>query len=276
MANTLTAPEYCSYPSLMSAKNRIQNPPEQKPYEHHVASWACTMLMAVFSGRNWIVTPERQDPNTRKKPDLIVEGVNSQMKSPELRLLMELKAVNGDGLEKVLAQTVDPNVLAETVQDMGAETGQYEFYVVVQRGTKIAFFEYHSDIDSMEEEIVIPNFMGCISLTQNYDTTKNVLQDMPEDLGPLFEDSGRKQKQLKKKKDQEVRELARNYTEPCVFDLEKHEEYINFLFNYMAKEKPRSWQSSRERMQEMDRRTIGAGPKSNWAPFPRPSDSSSE
>lgn len=232
------------------------------------------MLMMVFYGENWVVTPERRDPSSNKKPDLIVEKVTSKTKEvPELYLLMELKAVKGDGLEKALAQTVNPDVLAETLEEMSSQTGKYELYVVVQRGTKIAFFEYHSDIDSMEEEMGIANFRGCISLTQNYKTAGKVLQDKPNDLEPLFEYFPRMKEQLKKPEDQEIRNDAKKYTERCVFDLEKHEKYINFLFHHMANKEPRSWLSARELRARVP---IGSEIKPDRTPFPNPRDSSGE
>lgn len=75
-------PNYWSAMSLQHAKNRIITPSsvtnkagkvEERFYELYVGSWACTMLKNVFAGDEWIITPEKQDPNSRKKPDLIVE-----------------------------------------------------------------------------------------------------------------------------------------------------------------------------------------------------------
>ena len=51
----------------------------------------------------------------------------------------------------------------------------------------------------------------------------------PSDLEPLFHDSEglRNMNNISKE--------AQKYTIPCVFDLEKHEKQIDFLFDYMSK-----------------------------------------
>ena len=223
----MTVPDYCSTASLQYAKHRILNPPDEKPYEHHVGSWACTMLGMVFEEAEWIITPEKVDQYSKKRPDLVVEKVLSNTQSSHY-LFMELKASNGDRFEDALAQVVKE--IAETLED------SIEAYIVVQRGTKIGFFEYHNDVSNLDEED-IPHFKGCISLTQKYSIQNNptsIMDHLPNDLEPLFHDS----KHLKKNTD--TRAEAKDYEQKCVFDLEKHEKEINTLFFHMKTTSPRS------------------------------------
>ena len=118
-----------------------------------------------------------------------------------------------------------------------------EVYVVVQRGTKIGFFEYHNDVTNLDEE-GISHFKGCVSLTQGYTSRadsdsppvyqKPVLKNLPKDLDLLYHNYTR----LRKKTDD--RNEAASYEIPCVFDLDKHEKEIDYLFDHMAKHEPRS------------------------------------
>lgn len=231
----MSVPNYCGQMSLRFSKERIKNPPSvetskgyvPQPYEHHVGSWALTMLSSVFQGSLWILTPEKMDENSKKKPDIVVEKVTALDDSKHY-LFMELKSTQGDRLEDALAQLVEE--IEETMEYI------IEAYFVVQRGTKIAFFEYHNDVSNLDEED-IPHFRGCISLTQGYlinEVYSTVLANPPQDLENLFHDFDR----LKKETD--IREESSLYLEPCVFDLDKHEQEINFLFHHMANKEPRS------------------------------------
>lgn len=176
----MSTANYCNAPSLQLAKSRIQNPPDRQPYEHHVGSWACTMLSMVFNGHQWIITPEKRDQNSKKRPDL-VEKLNDAHTESFHHLFMELKSSKGDRIEEALAQVVDE------IQDTMEQT--IEAFVVVQRGTKIGFFEYHNDISNLDEE-EIPHFKGCVSLTQTYlieGRPSTIMDHLPDDLEPFFQ-----------------------------------------------------------------------------------------
>lgn len=233
----MAVPDYCAQPSLQYAKQRIKNPPlsvvgkkgdvVNKHLEHHVGSWACTMVSKVFNEDHWIITPEKRDKDSKKRPDIVVEYVNKESDST-YHMIMELKAADGERLEKALHQSV--NNIAVTME------ADIEVYVVVQRGTKIAFFEYHNDISNLDEED-IPHFKGCISLTQDYEIQgqlASVMANKPNNLEHLYHDYKRLRKTT------EVREEAAKYDIPCVFDLDQHPLEINFLFHHMANNFPRS------------------------------------
>lgn len=233
----MVAPNYCSSISLQFAKNRIKNPPytinsigsyTPIPYEHHVGSWALTMLKTVFNEPEWIITPEKKDDHSKKRPDLVVEKVSPQGTESHVYLIMELKSKSGDRFEDALAQVLDE--IAETMQHT------IEAYIVIQRGTKIGFFEYHNDVSNLDEE-QIPHFRGCVSLTQTYTIDGNntmVLNDVPNDLDLLYHNYQRLRKQTS------LRHEAAQYDERCVFDLDIHEREINFLFHHMVNKPPRS------------------------------------
>lgn len=109
-------------------------------------------------------------------------------------------------------------------------------YAVVQAGTDIGFFEYHSYLSNLEENN-IPNFRGFVSLTQDYLIEKRmtwVLFNKPSDLKNLFYNF----EQLRVTN--EVRTGAINYPIPCIFNLENHQQEVHFLFQHMEKNAARS------------------------------------
>lgn len=228
--------------ALRNAIYRINNPPMvfnkknepvQTRYEHHTATWACTKLKEIFYEDKWAITPEQRDKYTKKKPDLVVEKALDDS-TFKLHMAMELKKV-GQRMEDALAQLGES--LLETL-DMKGNTQQNEFeiYAVVQAGTDIGFFEYHSDLSNLEENN-IPNFRGFVSLTQDYLIEKkmtSVIFNKPSDLKNLFYNF----EQLRVTN--QVRTDAINYPIPCIFNLENHQQEVHFLFQHMEKNAARS------------------------------------
>ena len=242
--------------ALRGALERIINPPVTwdntkkgyvpKSYEHHVATWACTKLKEEFSSNIWTITPEQTDPNTNKKPDLIVEKailVPAAQNSPErvrtkIHLCLELKKTGGDRMEKALVQLCE--AIPETIDTKGntpGDEGQFEVFAVVQCGLNIAFFEYHQDQSNLDEED-IPHFRGCVSLTEGYKLNgvyQCLMEQLPQGMKPLYHDYGR----LKKEED-DLQKEAKKYTTLCVFHLETHKQEVHKLFQHMARNDPRS------------------------------------
>ena len=141
-----------------------------------------------------------------------------------------------------------------------------------KRGLEIGLFEYHARQEDLE---VIPNFRGCVSLSQVFATD----EDMPytdEDImsnehthnydlmdkinlslkrNVQFDDEYRRVivpttfEGLKvlcfgnySGNDTDllrIRDDARLYTVPCVLNIEKHAVLIDYLFHYMSLQTPR-------------------------------------
>lgn len=244
---TFQPPQYTTYVGATLAQERIKNPPfvsrpNKKgkeisgniPYEHHVGSWACTMLKNVFTQPNWVITPELHDPNSHKKPDFTIEkpDANSNL---QVHAVYELKKVKGDRMEKALDQVI--TAIVETVDEKGNRgEGAFETFVVVQRGLDIGFFEYHNDVSNLDEE-KIPHFRGCVSLTEDYEVggqMKRVLAAKPNGLKKLYFDDEHLTST------DEVRDDAKDYETDCIFNLEQHAREIEFLFHHIATQNPRS------------------------------------
>lgn len=138
------------------------------------------------------------------------------------------------------------DAILETIDWKGNYFGenQFEVYAVVQSGVEIGFFEYHTDQTNLDEQ-GIPHFRGCVSLTQDYyieEQLQVVMPHKPTNLRHLYTDFERLQTaRLKDEDDRKVlRQDAKVYTTPCFFDLNKHQEEINFLFQHMVHNEPRS------------------------------------
>lgn len=152
---------------------------------------------------------------------------------------MELKKATGDRLEDGICQSV--NHLAVTLEDIDI----HELFFVVQRGKQVAFFEYHGDQDNLVFDR-IPNMAGCVSLTTNYPINKVPQIVMPQHLIPRDLETiyPVHNKRLKSSLTNQIknyaRQMAKDYTIPCVFDLNKHKAQINFLFHHMLTREARS------------------------------------
>lgn len=221
--------------ALDFARKRINNPPlldnKPKPFEHYVGSWACTMLSMVFAGEEWLITPERRDDYSRKKPDLMVQHI-SPAGDASTRLYMELKK-NDPAIrfEEALNQAVKDVV--ETMEF------QIEVFVVVQCGTRIGFFEYHNDQDDLDEE-GIPHFRGCISLTQDYHIEGQLSPGILRGTPGLARLNPERSAALINAERIAARNNAAGYQEPCIFDLNRHATEIDLLFEHIRDNVPRS------------------------------------
>lgn len=232
-----------------------------------MSTWAATMLKKVFHSDDYTLSSEVIDPHVKSKPDFLIEKLTDEDELVR-HLYVELKKVGGDHFEKALDQATKH--IRATIEE-GSETVK-ECFVVVQKGLDIGFFEYHARQEDLEEE-GIPNFRGCVSLTQIFSTD----QDMPytdEDLMDPVENEYNRNYDPMDKIDQSlrryvrfdhkcrriivptrledlkllsfgnykgndpdllrIRDDARLYTVPCVLNIEQNQELIDYLFHYMS------------------------------------------
>lgn len=265
--STMSIPKYSSSRPVQAALHRIKNPPTPISYEHHVSSWAGTMLKKVFHSDDYTLSSEVIDPYEKSKPDFLIEKLTNQDKLVR-HLYVELKKVGGDHFEKALDQATKH--IRATIEEE-SETVK-ECFVVIQRGLDIGFFEYHARQEDLEG---FPNFRGCVSLTQAFRTD----QDMPYTDEDIMTDQDTQNYDPMDKIDQslqryvkfddqyrriivsttleglkqlsfgnyrgnnldllQIRNDARLYTVPCVLNIEQHQELIDYLFHYMSLQTPR-------------------------------------
>lgn len=264
--STMSIPQYSSSRPVQAALHRIKNPPTGTRYEHHVSTWAGTMLKKVFHSDDYTLSSEVIDPHKKSKPDFLIEKLTDQDKLVR-HLYVELKKVGGDHFEKALDQATKH--IRATIEEE-SDTVK-ECFVVVQRGLDIGFFEYHARQEDLEY-YDIPNFRGCVSLTQVFFTE----QDMPFDEVDVMNQppynqmveidqslqrlvkfdhehrrvivpttpEGLKQLSFGKYSGNDtdllqIRDDARLYTIPCVLNIEQHQELVDYLFHYMSLQTPR-------------------------------------
>lgn len=177
-----------------------------------------------FSDDKWIIIPERSNEHTRRRPDITVQN----METPHL--LYEVKSSKGDRLVDALFQTID-GIPPQWVDSMTDGS----LYIIIQRGCKIAFFEYHNNTDDLNSH-KIPNIKGCISLTQrlwDVNRYRSILDSIPDTVLPLYHDLSLSINNT------EARKAGRGYKARCVFDIQQHQREINFLFHHILTSKPR-------------------------------------
>lgn len=198
---------------------------KMKNMEHHVGGWMNKKLNIVYSGEGtedtWLVTPEKIDPQEKKKPDFIVETALEEDGKWEFlyHIGVEVKALNsGFSIKRTIDQLLD------TVFD--PFFSQMESFIIVQVGFKIAFFEYYNyrtDLDEQGSE----SFKGCVSLTDHLEYASMVYPAPLHhtECGEGLEKIGGRP--------------ASDYRVPSVFDIRIHKKEIDFLFHYMKKNYPR-------------------------------------
>lgn len=230
-----SAKNFTFLPAMIKVEEKIAFQ-GSKTYEHRVGSWCCTMLSKVFSSEEWIITPEKSDEFSNKRPDFTLEKLKDN--NLHLHAVVELKKLEGDRFEKILQQA--SHAITERIVEHEERT---EIFVIAQRGWSIGFFEF-LPYQTLLEERGIENFMGMVSLTQkdkdllfkNQEQSqelKNFWKTLPDNLLYLFhDDSGRS-------KDSELIIQADLYPTPCIFDIRQHKKEIDFLFNYIATRDPR-------------------------------------
>lgn len=174
-------------------------------FEHQVGSFAFTMLKHVFNDPKWVITPEMFDSLSGKNPDITIEEPMDDRLV--IHAAYRLKKHEGGRFEDAVHQTVKG--IIETVDRKGNQTGSFDVFLIVQQGLEIAFFEYHNDRTNLDGE-EIQHFMGCTSLTQEYNSNPAVVQPTGN-VKNLFHNFNRLRNQSP------VRKEAAPYNIPCVF-----------------------------------------------------------
>jgi len=218
-------PDYTAMLGIQLAIRRITS--SSAPLEHHVGSFAFTMVKHVFNDPKWVITGELTDRHSGKRPDITIEQASGD--KLKVHMVYELKRKEGGRMEDAVDQVI--RAVVETIDEQGQESRAFDVFLVVQRGLDIVFFEYHNNVSDLEEE-GIPNFDGCISLTQAYEGYTQVMGP-PDNLKQLYYDTNRL------RVDTQTRQMARKYDVPCVFNLIEHKKEINLLFHHMATQEPR-------------------------------------
>ena len=245
--------DICSSVSLNLAANRVLYP-QLGSYEYQSATLGVTMLAKTFCQNHWAITPESRDGNrSSKRPDLIVElayKTEGALIYPAklddtdqdeigfcLHLIYEAKGSHGNRFEQALAQVTDDQIPARFGQEQ-------TLFVVIQRGLRFGFFEYHNDKQELDR-LGIPHFRGCVPVTYDFHNSdgefRNFLpigHQLADTVLPLYHDT-QNLRGLSDVNAQAIRTDAERIRTPCVFDYFEHQEYINYILARLAVDRPR-------------------------------------
>jgi len=210
--------------TLDAAIKRIQYPPEDKDYEHYVASWAFTSIASHFnlSQGGWCITPEQSDEETKKRPDIVVEKLDNGRLRPHL--CVELKKRNSRATFSKALDQLDDSInhrLVRTQRDFDDDV--LEVFAMVQIGLEVAFFEYYI-VESDLDDCGIPHLSGFVPLTYNYilnDMESNQLDSIPANLKTLT---------CSYKDKDHITEMEI----PCIYDITKHQDEVSDVFSTIS------------------------------------------
>jgi hypothetical protein len=212
---------YLNLPAFTLALKRVQNPPGNH-YEHHVGTVVCSLLQHYLPiSENWTITPEVIQDD-KKRPDFVVETFTPALSSAvnpllEPAIFVEIKKLGGDSFVKTITQAAGAAVRASDMKD------DLAVFSIVVRGVDIGFFEYYNYRTLLDENDV-ENFEGLIPLTQKVPAGQRespellqIIQGLPNDL-----------------------QKPNCHTSPSFFNIWRHAQQIEELFNYIKKESPRN------------------------------------
>ena len=158
IASKPVAPEKQTYmhtPIIQQAVYKMQQAPDKKEYE--VGRVILTILRKYFTLEdNWAITPEFRVPE-KKRPDFCLEKFTPDENVKfRPKIFVEIKSTTGDSIEKATDQVTE--ALPVTLDELG---GEFDCFLIVVRGSKLAFYEYHNDRDNLTEDKLI-HYHGAI------------------------------------------------------------------------------------------------------------------
>ena len=144
-------------------------------YEYDVGRAMLPILLSYFSiAQNFAIIPEFLVPEG-SKPDFCIEKFNPDTQEFTPKIFVELKRRTGDSIKTACNQITDS--LPQTIESKGM---QHDCYIIVVKGKKIAFFEYHNDRSNLDEDGHI-HYRGLIPF--NHPQTSFVILGRPSYIG---------------------------------------------------------------------------------------------
>lgn len=152
------APEKQTYmhtPIIQQAVYKMQQTSENKEYE--VGRVILTILRKYFTIEdNWAITPEFQ-VFEKKRPDFCLEKFTPDENIKfRPKIFVEIKSTIGDSIEKATDQVT--KALPVIMDEFG---GNFDCFLIVVRGSRLAFYEYHNDRSNLTEDRLI-HYHGAI------------------------------------------------------------------------------------------------------------------
>lgn len=230
--------KYFNITALQATISRIRE--GNITHEHRTGSAALGLTRHYFPVDSFVITPEQIQEVTCKKPDLAIEKFISSSSTFIPHCFVEVKSIINSSINNIPDQLFA--TIRVTIDDFGFINDNFSTFMIAMKGTKIAFYVYHS-FSSLLDDYNIFNYKGFIPLNyvipeENFlvyhkDYVLNYQAYEYYKIGLNFETDADKLRDLGVESTQRI-------PHPHIFDLlnEKHYDHIHNMFKYFAKEKP--------------------------------------
>lgn len=221
------------YISVLTIKKALHRIYEGNTQEHRTGTAASGLLNNYFPLDRFIITPE-QILESNKRPDFTIE----KLKNDKFYhyAFVEIKSLINSNFNDILDQLHD--TILETVDSLG---GEYVIYVMAMKGSKIAFFVFHSYVGLLEEYDIM-NYKGFIPLNYVIPAEKyfNINQEYYNNNNLGLIEYLKHATKLNIPGPDILRaqgvESTANIPHPHILDMlnKNHENYVHELFQHMA------------------------------------------